>query len=73
MTCRCSSPTTAAQHNIVVRETGAETPMLNAGDNATRALGTLDVGNYEVTAASPATPSRGSSSAGDHQHAGADR
>ena len=36
------------QHNIVVRETGAETPMLNAGDNATLALGTLDVGTYEL-------------------------
>ena len=36
------------QHNIVVRETGAATPMLNTGDNATLALGTLDVGTYEL-------------------------
>ena len=36
------------QHNIVVRETGAETPMLNTGENATLALGTLDVGTYEL-------------------------
>jgi FtsP/CotA-like multicopper oxidase with cupredoxin domain len=36
------------QHNLVVRETGAQTPMLNAGENATLALGTLDVGTYEL-------------------------
>lgn len=35
-------------HNVVVRETGAETPILNAGENATLALGTLDVGTYEL-------------------------
>ncbi len=36
------------QHNVAVRETGAETPMLNAGENATLDLGTLDVGTYEL-------------------------
>jgi FtsP/CotA-like multicopper oxidase with cupredoxin domain len=36
------------QHNLVVRETGAETPMLNTGDNATLALGMLDAGSYEL-------------------------
>ncbi len=36
------------QHNLVVRETGAETPILNAGANATLALGTLEVGTYEL-------------------------
>ncbi len=36
------------QHNIVVRETGAETPMLNAGENATLDLGALDIGTYEL-------------------------
>ena len=36
------------QHNLVVVETGAETPMLNSGENATLALGNLDVGTYEV-------------------------
>jgi len=36
------------QHNVVVRETGAETPILNGGENATLALGTLDVGTYEL-------------------------
>ncbi len=41
------------QHNIVVRETGAETPLLNAGDNATLALGTLDVGTYELFCSVP--------------------
>ena len=36
------------QHNLVVRETGAETPMLNTGENATLALGTLEAGTYEL-------------------------
>ena len=36
------------QHNIVVRETGAQTPMLNGGENATLSLGALDVGTYEL-------------------------
>ena len=36
------------QHNLVVRETGAETPMLNGGENATLSLGSLDVGTYEL-------------------------
>ncbi len=36
------------QHNLVVRETGAESPMLNTGENATLALGTLEVGTYEL-------------------------
>ena len=36
------------QHNLAVRETGAETPMLNAGENATLALGTLEPGTYEL-------------------------
>lgn len=36
------------QHNIVVRETGAQTPMLNGGENATLDLGSLDVGSYEL-------------------------
>ncbi len=36
------------QHNLVVRETGAETPMLNTGENATLALGTLEAGSYEL-------------------------
>ena len=36
------------QHNIVVRETGAQTPMLNGGENATLSLGSLDVGTYEL-------------------------
>ncbi len=36
------------QHNLVVRETGAETPMLNGGENATLSLGSLDVGSYEL-------------------------
>ncbi len=36
------------QHNVAVRETGAETPMLNTGENATLALGTLDEGTYEL-------------------------
>ena len=36
------------QHNLVVRETGAETPMLNTGENATLGLGSLDVGTYEL-------------------------
>ena len=41
------------QHNLVVRETGAETPMLNAGDNATLDLGSLDVGSYELFCSVP--------------------
>lgn len=36
------------QHNLVVRETGAQTPMLNGGENATLGLGSLDVGTYEL-------------------------
>ena len=36
------------QHNIVVRETGAQSPMLNGGENATLDLGSLDVGSYEL-------------------------
>ena len=36
------------QHNLVVRETGAATPMLNGGDGATLELGTLDAGTYEL-------------------------
>ena len=36
------------QHNLVVRETGAETPILNTGENATLSLGTLDIGTYEL-------------------------
>lgn len=36
------------QHNLVVRETGAATPMLNAGESATLELGALDVGTYEL-------------------------
>jgi plastocyanin len=36
------------QHNLVVRETGAQTPILNGGESATLALGTLDAGTYEV-------------------------
>jgi plastocyanin len=36
------------QHNVVVRETGAESPMLNSGENATLDLGTLEVGTYEL-------------------------
>ena len=35
-------------HNVVVRETGAQTPLLSAGENATLALGTLEVGTYEL-------------------------
>jgi len=36
------------QHNVVVRETGAATPMLNAGENATLALDALEAGSYEL-------------------------
>lgn len=36
------------QHNVVVRETGAETPILNGGATATLDLGTLDAGTYEL-------------------------
>jgi FtsP/CotA-like multicopper oxidase with cupredoxin domain len=36
------------QHNVAVRETGAVTPMLNTGENATLALGTLEAGSYEL-------------------------
>jgi FtsP/CotA-like multicopper oxidase with cupredoxin domain len=35
-------------HNIVVRETGAQTPLLSAGEDATLALGSLEVGTYEL-------------------------
>jgi manganese oxidase len=36
------------QHNLVVRETGAETPILNGGETATLNLGSLDIGTYEL-------------------------
>ena len=36
------------QHNLVVEETGAQTPLLNGGDAAVLALGSLDAGNYTV-------------------------
>jgi len=40
--------TGSQQHNLVVRETGAETPMLDTGENATLALGALEAGSYEL-------------------------
>jgi manganese oxidase len=36
------------QHNVVLRETGAETPILNSGATATLDLGTLEAGTYEL-------------------------
>jgi manganese oxidase len=36
------------QHNVVLRETGAETPILNAGGTAMLDLGTLEAGTYEL-------------------------
>jgi hypothetical protein len=36
------------QHNIVVEELGMETPILNGGDTASLALGTVDAGEYRV-------------------------
>ncbi len=36
------------QHDLTVRETGAKTPILNGGESATLALGTLEAGSYEV-------------------------
>ncbi len=41
------------QHNLVVEELGTETPLLNAGDSAELALGTLDAGNYTVFCSVP--------------------
>ena len=41
------------QHNLVVEELAVETPMLNAGDAAELALGTLDTGNYTVFCSVP--------------------
>jgi uncharacterized cupredoxin-like copper-binding protein len=41
------------QHNLVVEELGTETPLLNAGDSAELALGTLDTGNYTVFCSVP--------------------
>ena len=36
------------QHNLVVEELGAQTPMLNGGDTASLALGTIDAGEYRL-------------------------
>ena len=36
------------QHNIVVDPVGAQTPLLNAGDSASLALGTVEAGEYRV-------------------------
>ncbi|HSP30353.1 MAG TPA: multicopper oxidase domain-containing protein, partial [Ilumatobacteraceae bacterium] len=36
------------QHNLVVRETGAETPILNAGATAALDLDSLEAGTYEL-------------------------
>jgi uncharacterized cupredoxin-like copper-binding protein len=41
------------QHNLVLVETGTETPLLNAGDNATLDLGSLEVGTYELICSVP--------------------
>jgi plastocyanin len=36
------------QHNLVVEELGAETPILNGGETASLALGNVDAGEYRV-------------------------
>jgi hypothetical protein len=36
------------QHNLVVRETGAETPILNGGQTAMLDLGSLDIGDLRA-------------------------
>lgn len=36
------------QHNLVVRETGAETPLINSRGSEILALGSLDAGTYEL-------------------------
>jgi uncharacterized cupredoxin-like copper-binding protein len=41
------------QHNLVLVETGTETPLLNGGDNAVLDLGSLDVGTYELICSVP--------------------
>lgn len=35
-------------HNVALRETGAETPLLNGGDTASLDLGSLEAGTYEL-------------------------
>jgi manganese oxidase len=79
--------TGSQQHNVVVRETGAETPILNGGENATLDLGTLEAGTYELfcsvvgheesgmvtTLEISDTPSAGGESAGgSHDHTSPD-
>ena len=41
------------QHNLVVEELGSETPLLNGGDSAELALGSLDVGTYTLFCSVP--------------------
>lgn len=41
------------QHNLVVEEIGTETPLLNGGDSADLALGSLDAGNYTLFCSVP--------------------
>jgi manganese oxidase len=36
------------QHNLVVEELGAETPILNGGETASLALGSVEAGEYRV-------------------------
>jgi manganese oxidase len=74
------------QHNLVVRETGAETPILNGGESATLNLGSLDIGTYELFCSVVGheesgmvapfevtdTPSSGGHGAGSHDYTSAD-
>jgi plastocyanin len=41
------------QHNLLVEETGAETPLLNGGDAAVLPLGSLDAGSYTLFCSVP--------------------
>ena len=40
--------TGSQQHNLVVEQIGAETPMLNGGESAELSLGSLDAGSYTL-------------------------
>ena len=42
------SNTGTQQHNLIVEELGLETPMLNGGETASLALGSVDAGEYRV-------------------------